>query len=1131
MTSFIGLLNNGILLLALGVIYDSLGLHNLHNRILRNILTGFLIGVVGISVMLSPWELMPGVFFDTRWVLMSLSGLYFGLTPTAIAVAMTVSLRIYQGGEGIFVGSLVIFVSAGIGLAFRYWSLNKSKPMGWVELYVMGVVVQLAIIGCMFFMPAELRFTIIKHIALPLLVLYPIGTMLLGMLLQRQRDRRTSDNQLLEHKELLDRERSLLKGLIDSVPDLIFYKSAEGNYLGCNKAFESFVGHSEGYIRGKTDYDLFDQDVADFFRDKDRTMMELGATQANDEWVTYPSGERVLLNTIKTPFYGEAGQVYGLVGISRDLTEKNRIEEQLKNSETTYRAVLSTALDGFWIVGLDGKILDVNEAYCKLSGFAEDEIVGFSVNGFDALEATEETLSRIEEIKKKGKLLFKTQHRHRDGHLIDVEINVSYWKEGERFFVFIRNITEQERARKMLVESESRFRSIFEKVPTVAVQGYDRYRNVLYWNQASEALYGYTEDEARGRKLEDLIIPDELKPQVVSEVDDWIAGVPVAEPSEMVLKRADGAPVSVFSSHLMLTGLDGHPEFYCVDLDLTDLKHAEERVVTLSQALEQSPVSVILTDTHGVIEYVNSTFERVTGYTSKEVIGQSTRILKSGMTPKSRYQDLWQTITRGEIWEGELQNATKSGEVFWEHASISPVKNSQGQVSHYLAVKQDITQNKAQEEKILHQAHFDSLTSLPNRFLSLDRLNQMIKEARRGKYKVAVLFMDLDDFKKVNDTLGHQAGDELLKEAAARLESAVREVDVVGRLGGDEFIILANQLVDSAIAGQIAEKVLDAFREPFRLSGRELVSTISIGISVYPNDGEEPSEMLRQADSAMYHSKEQGRNTYNFFTEQMNRDVERRLYLEEQLRTALDNQELEVYFQPLIKMDERRIVGAEALLRWDHQPMGMISPDEFIPIAEQTGLIVPIGRFVLENAIAQASRWRCECQDAFRIAINVSPRQFRDSELLPFVQLLMDQYELPYSSLELEITEGVLMSGHSSVENILKGLNELGIAISMDDFGTGYSSLSYLRSYPFDTLKVDKSFVQDITLDPADLELVGAAIAMGQGLGIDVIAEGIETEEQYQLLTTLGCDYGQGYLFGKPVPADVFESLLKEEGC
>ncbi|WP_432472812.1 EAL domain-containing protein [Amphritea sp. HPY] len=434
----------------------------------------------------------------------------------------------------------------------------------------------------------------------------------------------------------------------------------------------------------------------------------------------------------------------------------------------------------------------------------------------------------------------------------------------------------------------------------------------------------------------------------------------------------------------------------------------------------------------------------------------------------------------------------------------------------------DTSERKQAEQKILHQAHFDALTDLPNRFLSLDRLTQLIKEAKRDQKSVAVLFLDLDDFKKINDTLGHEAGDKLLVESAKRLSKGLRNGDTVGRLGGDEFIVLLPGLATTADISPVADKLLKLFGEAFSIDGRELMLSASIGIAIYPGDGESPSTLLRNADSAMYHAKASGRNNYSFFTLAMNRKVSRRLELEEQIHGALERGEFQVHYQPQVNIFSSQVIGAEALLRWHNPALGQVSPEEFIPIAEQTGLIVTIGQFVLIEALTMTARWQSQLDSNFRIAVNLSPRQIRDPELVSFIEQTLRQSQVSAEDLELEITEGVLMSNQIQIDQALAALSELGVSIAMDDFGTGYSSLSYLRSYPFNILKIDRSFINDMTTSSADRELVNAAIAMAHGLGLKVVAEGVETDQQFRELKQLGCDYAQGYLLGKPVAAEEF---------
>ena len=560
--------------------------------------------------------------------------------------------------------------------------------------------------------------------------------------------------------------------------------------------------------------------------------------------------------------------------------------------------------------------------------------------------------------------------------------------------------------------------------------------------------------------------------------------------------------------------------------DISEQVKAEERTRTLYQAVEQSPISVMIIDTEGLIKYVNSAFEISSGFPINEILGASLLTLAPEGKSQNRYSEVWAQLLKGISWEGELLTRKKDGDSFWEYGHFSAVKDIYGKTIHYIALKEDISLRKSQEEKILKQAHFDTLTGLPNRFLSLDRLSRILNDANRNQELAALLFLDLDDFKKVNDTLGHETGDKLLVEAASRLKGTVRAGDTVGRLGGDEFIVLMGGLNAPDNAAQIAESLIELFRAAFRIDNREMLLTASIGIALYPADGATPSELLRNADSAMYHAKSQGRNTYSFFTSQMNREVSRRLAVEEQIHGAISRNEFSVHYQPIVDTISRNVIGAEALLRWHNPALGNTDPDEFIPIAEQTGLIVPMGQFVLVEALNHAARWQQQYNPDFLISINLSPRQFRDPDLVNLIRRTITESRINAGTLEFEITEGVLMTGHSYINDAIDALHRLHMTIAMDDFGTGYSSLSYLRNYPFNVLKIDRSFVGAIACSEGDQELISAAVAMAHGLKLRVVAEGVETEEQLDYLQSTGCDYCQGFLFGKPMPAEEFKATV-----
>lgn len=456
---------------------------------------------------------------------------------------------------------------------------------------------------------------------------------------------------------------------------------------------------------------------------------------------------------------------------------------------------------------------------------------------------------------------------------------------------------------------------------------------------------------------------------------------------------------------------------------------------------------------------------------------------------------------------------------YWSHP-MTLNDNKMGAVISF----HDNSERLESEALIRHQAHYDALTDLPNRFLALRRLEQLVDASERSGKMLAVIFLDLDDFKKINDSLGHEAGDQLLITAADRLMKATRKEDTVGRLGGDEFIILLDGLSSANDAQPLAENLIGGFRKPFYIDNRQLILTASIGIAIYPNDGKTPSELLRNADSAMYHTKSIGRNTYSYFTHAMNKEVSRRLAIEEQIHGALERGELQVHYQIQLDIRDGSIMGAEALLRWNNPVLGNVSPAEFIPIAEQTGVIEPMGEFILHRALETAHTWQQTFNDDFRIAINLSPRQFRNPNLVQLINDSVNQLGMQPKDLELEITEGVLLSGHAYTLDALMALSEAGFCISMDDFGTGYSSLSYLRTYPFQILKIDRSFIKDMNNDDTSKELIIATIEMAHALGIRVIAEGVETQEQFDELSFMMCDYAQGFLISKPV---VLDDLLK----
>ncbi|EAR60643.1 EAL domain-containing protein [Neptuniibacter caesariensis] len=550
---------------------------------------------------------------------------------------------------------------------------------------------------------------------------------------------------------------------------------------------------------------------------------------------------------------------------------------------------------------------------------------------------------------------------------------------------------------------------------------------------------------------------------------------------------------------------------------------AEENLRVLSQAVSQSPISIIIAGVDGGVEYVNQAFTDCSGFSVEEIKGNDFTFLNNLDSQPELSKELWDAINNGQEWRGELANLRKNGQRYWEYTHISPVTDETGQITHYLIIKNDITERKEQEQKIIHQAHFDSLTELPNRSLAMDRLAQGVIKASRNNDVLALMFIDLDGFKNVNDSLGHDIGDQLLIHASKRLSDSVRNTDTVARLGGDEFLIIMEGLVSRRDCLPVLNKIKESFGAPFNIGSNELKVTPSIGLSLFPDDGQDGDVLLRNADLAMYQAKEAGRNTHHFFNQEMHKNLRRRLEIENQLKHALEKGELFLLYQPIVEAKTYELKGLEALIRWDNELLGRVMPDEFISVAEQSGLIIPIGNWLVNEVLAQMKCWHGSVLEDIAISINVSPRQIQDQSLQPLINDALEKYSFTASKLILEVTEGLLIRNPLEAKSNLQRLKDLGVQLAMDDFGTGYSSLSNLKNFPFDILKIDRTFVRDIEKDDDDYALVSAAVSMGRGLGLRIVAEGIETKNQLEILSDMQCDSVQGFYFSRPLSAEAIK--------
>ncbi|WP_419799990.1 putative bifunctional diguanylate cyclase/phosphodiesterase [Terasakiella sp.] len=566
-----------------------------------------------------------------------------------------------------------------------------------------------------------------------------------------------------------------------------------------------------------------------------------------------------------------------------------------------------------------------------------------------------------------------------------------------------------------------------------------------------------------------------------------------------------------------------------VRVDLTEQKRTQDQLQLAATVFQTASEAMMVTDKDDIIQMVNPAFSKITGYSEREVLGHSPTLLSSGHHNAAYYKKMYLDLQNTGTWQGEIWNRRKSGEIYPEWLSISTIYDDDGEVLQRVSLFTDITSRKKSEERIHYQANYDSLTDLPNRNLFKERLNHAINMARRSKDRVALLFLDLDNFKHINDTLGHLLGDELLRQVAERLRSLFRESDTIARLSGDEFVIIINEANYDPDLQHLLTRLLECLSLPYALDGNTAYTSVSVGATFFPDDAQSGDNLLKNADAAMFKAKEMGRNTYSFFTPEMNNRAQERHTLEVALHKALDKKHFLLHYQPIVDPHTQTVVSTEALVRWNDPEKGLISPDKFIPVAEDTGLIVPMGEWILRQACTDAAHWQKEEGFNIGVSVNLSSRQFMRSDIYGLVKDVLKESQLPASKLTLEITESLLVEDENEILKTLRKLRDLGVLLSIDDFGTGYSSLSYLKRFPITTLKIDRSFICDILSDSEDSALTQAILSMAKSMNLKVVAEGVENAGQAEYLKERQCDLIQGFYYSKPLALEDLLHLFKQK--
>jgi diguanylate cyclase (GGDEF)-like protein/PAS domain S-box-containing protein len=671
--------------------------------------------------------------------------------------------------------------------------------------------------------------------------------------------------------------------------------------------------------------------------------------------------------------------------------------------------------------------------------------------------------------------------------------------------------------------SERRF-AVSQRFANIGTWEWDIRSGELYWSDRIGPLFGYPEGELETTYENFLAaVHRDDRDRVVSAIDACIAGDADYDMEHRVV-WPDGSLHWMHERGDVVRDAAGRPQrMLGVVQDVTLRKTAELRLQLVAKVIENTPEAVVITDADQRIISTNPAFTGTTGYSAAEAVGQRPSMLSSGRHDAAFYREMWERLRRDGQWQGEIWNRRKNGDIYPEWLNINAIRDDDGTVTNYAAIFSDLSTQEHVRKRLHHLAYYDVLTDLANRELFLDRLHSALALARRDCTGVGLMFLDLDRFKTINDSLGHPVGDGLLQAVAARLTAAVRETDTVARLGGDEFTVIVDDVSSPEALAHVAEAVLTRLREPIVVAGHDLFITSSIGLAVYPGDGETPDLLVKHADVAMYRAKELGRNNYQFYTREMSERSGQRLLLENELRKAVDAgyAEFHLLYQPQVAVGSGSVVGVEALLRWENGRLGRVPPDRFIGVAEDTGLIGALGGWVLRTALAQLRRW-LDSGLELRMAINVSGRQLNDPGFVDSVAAGLAELGLPPGRVELELTESVLMGNAAATIATIAALHRLGVRFAVDDFGTGYSSLAYLKRFQIDQLKIDKSFVDDITVDENDATIAATIVAMGHRLGLEVVAEGVETAAQYQFLAGQGCDCVQGYLFSRPLsPADL----------
>ncbi len=940
------------------------------------------------------------------------------------------------------------------------------------------------------------------------------------------------DSKSLYHSSSKQSDLDNFNAMMENSEDYIFFKDRNHVFTGASQTLVAITSPSEHWsdLLGKTDYDVFSEDYADKYYTLEKQVFS-GIAIANEIQETLDnSGKKGWVDNRKYPLHNESNEITGLFGIARDITDNYNKQQQIERLVQEKDSLLNNQLIAFAIVR-DRKIIWANQTLEKLTGYSSSELLGQSTRIFYAHQQDYLTVGKCyQQLEKNETVVQDIEFIHHNGQTLWVDLRGTILNpETEESLWTIADVSARKKSERALVQSETKFKTFFNSsYDAVAILSDGKFIDA---NPATLKLFGckslaefcdktpaehsptYQDDNHLSTVLAETLINRALTHE--QQQFEWIH------------KRVDTNEPFVADILISPMVVDGKTLLQTTLRDITAQKSSAQQLQLASRVFSNTHDGIIITDAQHNIINVNPAFTAISGYSLQEIIGKNPKLLNSGKHGAEFYAAMWQEINENNYWQGEVWNRKKDGEIYAELLSISCLKDEQGKPVNYIGISSDITQSKQQQEKLNLMAHYDVLTGLPNRALFADRFIQAISHSKRNQKLLAICFLDLDNFKPVNDTFGHEAGDQLLIEVAKRISHCLRSEDTISRQGGDEFAILLNDIESYEQCEQTLARIHHSLSQAFLLNNESIYIGASTGVTLYPTDSEDIDTLLRHADQAMYQAKQLGRNRYLLFNSSQDKELINKHHQLHEIEEAFINNEFALYYQPKVNMLTGEVYGAEALIRWLHPEKGLIPPLDFLPLIDGSDLEIQVGDWVINQALAQMEYW-CRQNIQLEVSVNISSRHLQSKNFIQDLDKALSKYPRINSQyLQLEILESSALGDLDTISQLIKICqNELGVNVALDDFGTGYSSLTHLRSLSANVIKIDQSFVRDMLDDPGDYAIIHGITGLASAFNNKMIAEGVETTEHGLMLLLLGCHYAQGYGIAKPMPAESLPSWL-----